>query len=247
MTTKTIGEIVIVPVTVESATKRRRVTDGATEWGIRAFIPSLGMKDYSTPFIIPRDAAEIMAGDTVICKMRRGKLKAEKDGRYDTHFFWDCVEWNTQESPPSPVPSGGSGPSNSPQDDFRRSKEEMRWTEALGMATQAWQAIFANSPSAAWSQAAVEAAIMDKAIWYYQAIVAGPPQEMPPAGPTEAAEPPEVPTLVVALLSGTKCPVSGHGGMPLNLVQGDPRPKHPVYIYVQGIRSLDHWCYGEKV
>ena len=277
MTAKTIGETVIAPVTVESATKRRRATgDGVTEWGIRAFIPSLGIKDYSTPFIIPGDAAaEIMAGDVVMCKLRRGKLKAEKDGRYDTHFFWDCVEWNTQESPPSPGPAGGAGPSTSSQDEYRRSKEEMRWTEALGLAIQISQVLLRGTTSDGRDSPHLEALVLDRANWFYKAIVAGPPQELPQDAPTEAAEPPEAPEMsqgppwttvipakvisetkgkglptsppVVPLRPGTRCPISGHGGLPLNLVPGDPLPKHPVYIYVQGIRSLDHWCYGEEV
>ena len=126
------------------------------------------------------------------------------------------------------------------------------------MATQSLQAVIISKPTLLWDQAHVEAWIIDRAAWYYQAIVAGPPQEMPPAAPVEAAGPPPAPpvsktppavpapSLTVPLLAGTKCPIPGHGGLPLNLVQGDPRPKHPVTVLVQGIRSLDHWCYGEE-
>lgn len=275
-TPRPIGEVLVANVTVQSATKRKNRRGDGTEWAIRAFIPAFGIQDFATPFTIPGNwATEILEGDTVRCQLIRAKLKNTEEGvpragDKDHHYFWNCQEWATDEPLTELAPitqtDAAQGntprqPGSNPQDDYRRSKEEMRWTEAVHLATRL---LSGNMMPQSWATGipmgkSVGAYIMEWATWYYNTIIDGPPEpelEMPQDGATEAAEPPPEPELgpppaepapapIPALKAGTRCPATGHSMFTLLLVEGDPTPKHPIVVSVDGQRVLDHWCYGE--
>lgn len=140
MTAKTIDEVIVADVTIESATKAKRLTKEGekVEWKLRFFAPTLGIKDYSTPTSMDVTwATDLMAGETHRVKLRRGRLKQNQDGsakssQYDSNYWWDIAEWDTQaDISAAPVSATGHGPSASSQEDFRRSKEEMRLLDCL--------------------------------------------------------------------------------------------------------------------
>ena len=203
MTTKTSGEILTVNLQVESATKRKRDTQNGevTEWFIRAFIPDLGIKDYSTPFSIPVAATQdIMTGDKVRCKMRRGRLQSDrqgqlKSGQYDNQYFWDCAEWNTEAPVSAPAPSSSAAGPSPHGPAAGGIDQRIAWNSAINNATN----LLAPKLETEVANDLVRELILDWAAWYYQAITSGPPQDVPaealsvsvsvPAPPPEQAEP----------------------------------------------------------
>ena len=59
---------------------------------VKAFVDELGLKDYSTPlFVTIADAAQMEPGQTYLASLKRGVIKANKDGSYASHFFWDWL------------------------------------------------------------------------------------------------------------------------------------------------------------
>lgn len=145
MTTKTQGDVVVALATIESATKTKRTVgreeQERTEWALKLFIPSLGIKQYSTPCKMDvRWATDLMGGEEHRVKFTRGRLKEGKEGKYDTEWFWEIAEWDTEESlvlPESSTSSpNGHTEASGTRGDIFRTKEELRWTEALHIASR---------------------------------------------------------------------------------------------------------------
>ena len=104
-TPKTQGQTVVAEVTIESATKRKRQTQKGEviEWALKLFVPSLGMKQYSTPTSMAAVwAHDLISGETHMAKLARGRLKDAKEGKYDSDYWWDIVEWDTAQAPEPP-------------------------------------------------------------------------------------------------------------------------------------------------
>lgn len=267
-TPKPQGQVIVAEVTIESATKRRRKMGNGevVEWALKLFVPSLGIKKYSTPTSMPSEwAQDLIAGETHMARLSRGRLQNDRDGqpkegKYDSDYWWDIAEWDTAEVPiaPDPRETVSHQPPGS-QDEYRRSKIEMRWTKALGMATQ-MLALGVDDEGTRQQVATL-------AMWYYEQLAAGPHYEMPqddatldaelaaalepliaPAVPQIATDPrlalkPSRTTPAVPA-QGDLCRIAEHGGKGLKLVTGDPRPKHPIYVRVDGKEVFDRWCYG---
>ena len=177
----TIGETIVAEIEIESATKRQRQTASGEliEWALRIFVPALGIRQFSTPTSM--DAAwapEIMAGEKHVVTLRRGRLKADKTGAWDSDYFYDLIEWDTEQ----PVPIQAS--STRPEDGYRRSATEMRWTEAIHAANVR----LAPRDDASLHDVEVMAGS------FYAMILHGPPTELP----TTAPETPDQPAPVVA-------------------------------------------------
>ena len=137
--------------------------------GAEAEVP---WSQYAIPTSMPAEAAqEIVGGDAHMVKFRRGRETGKGDGSQDYHYFWEVEEWDTREAPSTsgathPAPYEGQRPSGTNgQDEFRRSKEEMRWTEALHMAT----ATVARQPGRVAREDVTE-----WAGWFYEQIAAVP-------------------------------------------------------------------------
>ena len=174
----------VVQATVESATKERR-NDRAV-WALKLKVP---WSQYAIPTSMPAEAAqEIVGGDAHMVKFRRGRETGKGDGSQDYHYFWEIEEWDTKQTPDTPntgwsAPPNGQRPSGTnSQDEFRRSKEEMRWTEALHMATT----MVAREPGTVLQ---VRPDVTDWAEWFYEQIAASPaPQQNGASTPTNTNE-----------------------------------------------------------
>lgn len=144
------GEIRVVMAKVESASLATQQTrDGEqTVWKLKLLCPTIWPR-YAIPCQMPSDrASQIIAGQDVKVKMQRGRIRKEEfDGSRDTDYYWDIIEWDTQEqttaaparpapAPGRSTPAGSPGPAYAPESDFRRSKEEMRKTEAWHVASR---------------------------------------------------------------------------------------------------------------
>ena len=225
---KTIGETIVADITVEAATKRLRQTRQGeiAEWALRLFVPALGIKQYSAPIFMDAVwAKEIFAGETHRVKLRRGRLKEGKEGNYDSDYFWELEEWDTEESvPPS---------ANSSQDEWRRSKEEMRWTEALHMATQFLRVSFEPGNT----NLDVDLRVIAEPI--YRAIIEGPP--VTAVAPTLGGKP-QLPTETPPAEAVTRPRILVAPG-PAGAVMrnGQPRcPVHPVMGVAQDAQGVWH-------
>ena len=126
MTTKAIGELVTAEVMIDSATKKKRSTQNGevTEWALRVFVPTLGIKDYSTPTSMAVEwATDLMAGEQHWAQLRRGRLKDGKDAGYNSNYWWDVAAWDVDEpSALSYQPSASPLAAHGSQDEYLRSK-----------------------------------------------------------------------------------------------------------------------------
>ena len=114
---------------------------------------------------------------------RAGEGKEPFDGHLDWMWHWGIKGLLDHAPVAAPVALGGS------QDDYRRSKEEMRWTEAINNATQR----ILHPAFAGYGIDDLPTAIFGLAESYYKLLIAGPPQDMAQDDATEATEASEVP------------------------------------------------------
>ena len=139
------------------------------------------------------DVEGLAVAKTAYFDIAKGNLKQDKSGKYASDYFWNLSTiGEPQADVPAPTPSssGERGPGS--QDEYRRSKEEMRWTEAVSNATNLLAADTTEVENDTAEQ--LKAAILDWAAWYYQAIISGPPslqQETPAEAPSVPAQPPQ--------------------------------------------------------
>lgn len=175
---------------------------------------------------------------------------SEKENPQGGAPFRNLEWWHKVELPASTAQEAAEAVTAATREnENRRSAQEMRWTEALGMATQLVTIGILDDEAA-------RRAILGLGMWYYEQLEAGPYPAMPQDGATIDAEPPaepEPPPTSAAPVTGdrggwggllSRCRIAEHGGQVLMLVAGDARPKHPVHIVVDGKRILDRWCYG---
>ena len=162
----------VVAAKVREASKEKR---GEKElWGLKLKVP---FSQYAIPTSMPlASASEVFKGETYMVKLRRGRLvKDEYDGSKDFHYFWDVEEWNTA-APLTPAAS-----SNGNQDEYRRSKTEMRWTEALHLATRV------NGPETVNNEH-VRIYLRDWAEWFYEQLARPPGVDQQPTESDESSE-----------------------------------------------------------
>ena len=213
----TVRDYLIEEVTIVSAS----IVDSrdGDRWKMMVQIPSM-RSNYPTGPIWKKveDGERIKAGDKVVCKLVRGKLKTP--GAYedlDFGYYWELSEWATSDAPTVSTASrstsnGGGG---SDQVEYRRSKELMNWIEALKI-TALCDPIVKNmlntSPSEYECAISGESAAIDTdfnriisprfrllAEHFYMMIDAGPPQDEPepvshaPRDEPEATETPVQP------------------------------------------------------
>lgn len=162
-----------VPVTIESATPAQRGNED--RWSLKIKVP---FSHYPITTFISRGSAQaddLVHGSTHMVALTRGnKIKPESDGERAWHWYWDVAAWDTS-APATPVTEHNNGS----QDEYRRSKVEMRWTEALGLAVG--QLGDANEK------------LIERARWFYSQLEAGPPDvagDAPEGLPEEFTRPP---------------------------------------------------------
>lgn len=102
-----------VTATVESV--------GAVENGqvqIKIKSQEVGAVRYPIPLFLP-ESCGAQAGYDYPAVLSRGKLKRDKDGSYDNHYFWNAVEWNgepvSQQRQQPQQPSAPQAPTQAPQ------------------------------------------------------------------------------------------------------------------------------------
>jgi len=102
-----------VTATVESV--------GAVEAGqvqIKIRSQEVGAVKYPIPLFLP-ESCGAQAGYDYPAVLSRGKLKRDKDGSYDNHYFWNAVEWNgepvSQQRQQPQQPSAPQAPTQAPQ------------------------------------------------------------------------------------------------------------------------------------
>tara|TARA_Y100000310_G_C20527692_1_gene736884 strand:+ start:432 stop:1106 length:675 start_codon:yes stop_codon:yes gene_type:complete len=101
-----------VTATVESV--------GAVENGqvqIKIKSQEVGAVRYPIPLFLP-ESCGAQAGYDYPAVLSRGKLKRDKDGSYDNHYFWNAVEWNgepvSQQRQQPQQPSAPQAPTQAP-------------------------------------------------------------------------------------------------------------------------------------
>jgi hypothetical protein len=101
-----------VTATVESV--------GAVENGqvqIKIKSQEVGAVRYPIPLFLP-ESCGAQAGYDYPAVLSRGKLKRDKDGSYDNHYFWNAVSWNgepvSQQRPQPQQPSVQQAPTQAP-------------------------------------------------------------------------------------------------------------------------------------
>ena len=139
----------------------------------------------------------IKPGDYLTLTLALGNLKEGKTGQYGPWDYWENVaDFRVSSEPASKVApkfitDGGANQDdtawkNPPpeyqrdtysqqQDLFRRSKEEMRWTEAVNNATQR----ILHPAFSGFDTDNLDELVQALAIRYYQFITAGPPKDVP--------------------------------------------------------------------
>ena len=159
-----------VSVTISEATITKRGEE--SYWRLKLEVP---WSNFPIPTAMPVEWAEqVLGGESYSVKMRRGRLiKDSYDGSRDYHYYWDIIEWDTQ--PPAettrPVASGT-------HDDRFRTKEELRWTEAMHIAARLHST--RGSPDYAFLAAT--------ATKVYEMLDQDTVQEMPVEAPVEPTE-----------------------------------------------------------
>ena len=121
-----------VSVTISEATIAKRGDE--EQWRLKIHVP---WSNYPIPTSMPHEwAQQILGGETHLIKVRRGRLVKETyDGSRDYHYYWDVIEWNAPDESASSSVSTITRPSTSAAHDDRfRTKEELRWTEAMHIA-----------------------------------------------------------------------------------------------------------------
>ena len=204
----------VVAAAVAEASKEKR---GEREvWGLRLKVP---FSDWPIPTSMPLGwAPEVFKGDSVMVKLLRGRLvNDDKDGSKDFHYFWDVEEWNTTAPVTAPVAGGND-------DDRFRTKEELRWTEAMHMAVRVLGSNAAGS----------KPGILNWAEYFYETLEHPPVAEVPPETQEElpftpeeeppSAEGPPPETQAKAPRNGTKAKTCS-----LHLMQFDKHGRHPTF------------------
>jgi hypothetical protein len=194
----TVRDYLTEEVTIESASIEDS-RDG-DRWKMMVQIPSM-RSNYPTGPIWKKveDGERIKAGDTVVCKLVRGKLK--KPGAYedaDFGYYWELSEWATSDAPTVSTASrstSNNGGGGSDQVEYRRSKELMNWIEALkitALCDPVVKNMLNTSPSEYECAISGESAAIDTdfnriisprfrllAEHFYMMIVDGPPKDEP--------------------------------------------------------------------
>ena len=122
-----------------------------------------------------------MVNETRMVELEKGRLQPGKDGSRDFHFFWEVKEWDTTKSltnnatawEPAPVAATEAAAPAAPAtearggsyDDRFRTKEELRWTEAVHMATRMLQG----------AEVLTYQEVKDAAGVFYKMLEGGPP------------------------------------------------------------------------
>jgi hypothetical protein len=197
MSTATDPIFDVVQVTVESASKEKRGNN--VVWAFRLEVP---WSKYAIPTSMPMDWSEtdILKGESYQVKLRRGKqITNTSDGSRPYHYFWDIAEWGSSTS----ASTKAQRPTRSDGTEVFRTKEELRWTEAMHMAVQ----------TASWNIQTNHEAFHDLATLFYAQL------SNPPGAQQEPQEP----------VSGASEPGPGAdvGALPQALVPGDMCPEHP--------------------
>ena len=162
MTQETVTRVVAA-VVAEASKEKRGERD---MWGLKLKVP---FSDYPIPTSMPLAwEADVFKGESYMVKLRRGRLvKDDSDGTRDFHYFWDVEEWNTRA--PATVAESDNG------DDRFRTKEELRWTEAMHIAVRCRGVV--PVPDGLLERTT----IVEWALWFYETLsyppVADPPEE----------------------------------------------------------------------
>ena len=172
----------VVAAVVAEASKEKR---GEREmWGLKLKVP---FSKWPIPTSMPLAwEADVFKGETYMVKLKRGRLvQDDSDGTKDFHYFWDVEEWNTR----APVTETGNG------DDKFRSKEELRWTEAMHMAVRCRGVVLL--PDGLLERTT----IVEWALWFYETLTHAPmvvapdePEEDLPFTPEQEPEPAQAKT-----------------------------------------------------
>lgn len=134
----------IVSLTVEGIKGTSPNADGTTQYHVSANIPEISK--YPMPLFVTTATAPA-PGTTLKAALRKGKLKQDKDGQYDNHFYWNVEEWGVAGA----VPATGTGkrynaasveqPANGLNDIDRRRAEDAiayRRRDALNASLTYW-------------------------------------------------------------------------------------------------------------
>lgn len=156
-------------VTVESAT----ITAGrdGDQWKIMLKVPSLHSQYPTGPcwFAVIPGQPLIKQEDSVVVRLRRGRLKKDKnqndcDPAYEYNYWWELTEWDSQAEPAAaPAPEPRTWLDDSPERDRR-----IAWQGAVHDAARVLS-------GTAIPLARLEVAIRRRAEIFYRIIIAGPP------------------------------------------------------------------------
>ena len=135
-------------------------TNGAVRWVVKAKLETLGeLQDdgkvkvevvlpwskHKAPMYIPdEDLGNRKAGTEQVMLVEQGRPRKKQDGsptEYDwdvLNYYWNFVAFSDQEPnwAPNHRPSGSSGSDYRPREEIFRSKEELRYTEAMHVAAR---------------------------------------------------------------------------------------------------------------
>ena len=196
---------VVAAVVAEASRERRGDID---MWALKLKVP---FSDYPIPTSMPADwASEIFKGESYMVELRRGRrIKDDSTGTRDFLFFWNVAEWATTTPVTVPVPDSNG-------DDRFRTKEQLRWTEAMHMAVAYTAAPGEEGPA--------YSTVLEFAERFYATLEAGPQvtpaaQELMPFEP-EPAQPAQA-----------KAPKNGAKVMncPEHKMSFDKNGRHPVF------------------
>lgn len=211
----------IVLATVTEASKELKYDRDGNEveqWAVRLDVPSISK--FPSPVKVPgHKAATILKGSTHRVKLIRGRLRdTAKSDQHDYDYYWDLAEngWDTDNAPTVVTPLV------TPRvDDERfRTKEELRWTEAIHVASRL---LAPHQPTAA--------VVRETAEGIYAMLVAGPTEE-----PTE----PRQPHPPSARLAPPPEPDT-ETRPPMVMRNGQPRcPRHPNMAVTQDAEGIWH-------
>lgn len=188
-------------------------------WQIKGQIKSLSQYP-SGPFFMDYKGEVIRKGDHRRVQLARGNLKQGKTGDKDWDYFWELVEWDTDEAPQS-ISQGKVV--ETPDLDRR-----IAWNSAVNNAVH----LHGASPpdGVQWG------VIREWANILYDIITAGPPQNHAPEASDEMdGDEPET----ADQIPGRHCAIPEHNSALLAKVPNSDRLGHPYRV-----DGTTHWCYG---
>ena len=144
-TTTTVSETLTRQALVAEASQvaGRREGDPA-QWALKLEIKDISQ--FPTPCFLALDRApSILKGSTHLVTMRRGKLKANKNGTYASDYFWELTGWDVPApAPQAPAAQATSAPRTQQEPspaapvpwDAADTQSRISWAQAVNLAVE---------------------------------------------------------------------------------------------------------------